>query len=177
MVGVVHYFATFVTVAAAFTPHGPSPSTWSRTKCGSPAGTHGPVPPGPYTVGLDRPGNDLKPCGSHGCNQPPSATHLECATKCNATTNCVAYVFAPANCSGAPDASICWLKSQSGGHGVKATCRNSKTIGSTGERRCRHPFEMGGRGLLGNHATGGVSSTPNGPRGARAPHRRHRPVA
>eukprot|EP00040_Diaphanoeca_grandis_P039529 m.259317 g.259317 ORF g.259317 m.259317 type:complete len:721 (-) comp37890_c0_seq1:266-2428(-) len=103
----------------------PDPSTWKRTPCGHPSSSQ---PAGPYNIGVDMPGNDMAPCGSPGCVLAVSATHLDCERKCNTTTNCVAYVFAPANCSG--NGNICWLKSGTV-KGDPRSCRNSRVLANS----------------------------------------------
>lgn len=124
---------TTAAVAAAsetlrVTAHRPAPSTWKRTACGSPSGTAG-VPAGVYTTGVDYPGNDMAPCGSKGCVLEESADHLDCERKCNSTQGCIAYIFAPANCSGVAGP-ICWTKDAIGGPDKGARCRNSRIMGS-----------------------------------------------
>eukprot|EP00041_Stephanoeca_diplocostata_P000687 m.16204 g.16204 ORF g.16204 m.16204 type:complete len:821 (+) comp10918_c0_seq2:311-2773(+) len=115
--------------ATKITAHRPDASTWKRTTCGSPAGSHPAVPPGPYTIGIDFPGSDMPPCGSDGCILNQSATPDDCETLCNTTKGCVAYIFAPATCSG-KSGPICWVKSAADGNGKKATCRNSRKMGN-----------------------------------------------
>ena len=109
------------------TAHRPAPSSWKRTLCGSPSGSHPATPAGPYTIGVDHPGADIPPCGSQGCVLTASASYLDCETKCNVTKGCYAYVFAPANCSGAAGP-ICWTKAAASGSGQKAQCRNSRQL-------------------------------------------------
>ncbi len=99
----------------------PALSTWKRTSCGCPDGS---IPPGPYTENVDYPGSDQTVCGPKGCVLPPTATYLDCETKCNDTADCVAYVFAPGDCG-----QICWTKSAVGRRVENATCRNSRVIG------------------------------------------------
>ena len=107
----------------------PPASTWSRTNCGH-AGSQG-VPAGPYVQGVDFPGNDIKPCGSDGCVLNSGSSHLDCESKCNSTQGCVAYVFAPLNCSRSTGP-ICWTKSSASGNGKKKVCRNSRKMGHPG---------------------------------------------
>eukprot|EP01062_Namystynia_karyoxenos_P066681 TRINITY_DN60603_c0_g1_i1.p1 TRINITY_DN60603_c0_g1~~TRINITY_DN60603_c0_g1_i1.p1 ORF type:complete len:745 (+),score=215.99 TRINITY_DN60603_c0_g1_i1:80-2236(+) len=82
---------------------------------------------GQYQTGIDRPGNDMAPCGADGCVMPQGSTNADCAAKCNATEGCKAYVWAGADCSGKSGA-ICWLKS-AGGLPVPHGCRNSQVMG------------------------------------------------
>lgn len=66
-----------------------------------------------YTTGVDYPGNDMAPCGPPGCILPVAGAPVDCEAKCNATSGCVAYIFAPADCSHVRGP-ICWLKSSIG---------------------------------------------------------------
>ena len=111
-----------------FTAHRPAAVTWKRTQCGSPSGSSPAIPAGPYTVGVDYPGNDIAPCGSVGCQLSATATVADCAAKCTAEGKCAAYIFAPANCSGAAAGAICWTKG-SVGKPLKRACRNSQVMG------------------------------------------------
>jgi len=84
-------------------------------------------PPGPYTPGVDYGGNDMAPCNFNGCVLPRFASHLDCESKCNATTGCVGYVFADSSCSGA-SGPICWTKSRMEGSGTRHECRDSRIL-------------------------------------------------
>ena len=108
----------------------PDASTWKRTMCGSPAGVHPAVPEGLLEIGVDRSGNDMPPCGSQGCVLASNATAADCEAKCAGALGppCVAYVFAPRNCSGEAGP-ICWLKSAMGTARKGAACRNSRVLG------------------------------------------------
>jgi len=70
----------------------------------------------------------MAPCGPHGCILDPKSTVLACEAKCNATTGCFGYVFAPATCSGV-SGPICWLKSSAAPATPGATCRDSRIMG------------------------------------------------
>lgn len=120
---------TFISVcAASISVVRPAVSTWSRTACGPPSSAHPETPSGPYTTGLDYPGNDMKPCGSAGCLLGTAASYLDCEAKCNTTSGCVAYTVAPADCSGAKGV-LCWLKDHADGSGTPRSCRNSRVVG------------------------------------------------
>jgi hypothetical protein len=107
----------------------PSASTWKRTQCGSPSGTHPAVPPGDYTTGEDHSGSDMAPCGADGCVMDKGTTHLECEKMCNTASGCVGYVWDEMGCDGkSANASLCWLKSGWGGAGQNK-CRNSRNMG------------------------------------------------
>lgn len=82
---------------------------------------------GAYMKGEDYGGNDMAPCGYSGCTLASNATHLDCETKCNATSGCLGYVFADADCSG-KSGPICWTKSSMGTESKKS-CRNSRVLG------------------------------------------------
>ena len=127
----VYFFAALGTVAPEtlrVAARRPDASTWKRTMCGSPAGTHPAVPAGTLEVGVDRAGNDMAPCGSAGCVLASSATAADCEAKCKTQGSaCAAYVFAPHDCSGEAGP-ICWLKSGVGST-RKASCRNSQVVG------------------------------------------------
>ena len=135
-VGVVGVAAAAAVVAASLLPvclagianinvvNRPAASTWKRTACGSPDSA---IPPVPYTENVDYPGSDQAACGANGCVLPATATYLDCETKCNTTSGCVAYVFAPGDCG-----QICWTKSAVGRKVTNAHCRNSRVIGSPG---------------------------------------------
>lgn len=79
--------------------HRPDSSTWHRTPCGHPGGSPA-ISPRKYTENIDLPGNDMSPCGKDGCEMNASATETDCLKKCQTTTGCVAFVFAPSDCSG-----------------------------------------------------------------------------
>eukprot|EP01051_Picozoa_sp_SAG22_P002132 SAG22_NODE_93_length_20834_cov_27.179503_10_plen_363_part_00 len=84
------------------------------------------VTPTPYITGKDISGGDL----SRG-PLPAGGTHLDCEERCNKTTGCVAYVFAPAGC--APEklpAPMCYLKDSVTGSSDNA-CRNYRVVGTT----------------------------------------------
>lgn len=79
---------------------------------------------GVYTKGVDYGGSDIAPCGFNGCVLSKESTHLECESKCNATSDCLGYVFADASCSG-KSGPICWTKGAMGRHSQRS-CRNSR---------------------------------------------------
>jgi hypothetical protein len=118
-------FALVAPLALDVTTYRPPSSAWKRTLCGSPSGKQPAQPATKYTEGVDHPGADLPPCGATGCVLANIATNLACEAKCNETKGCYAYVFAPAECSGAAGP-ICWTKSALDGAGTHATCRNSR---------------------------------------------------
>ena len=93
-----------------------------------PGASGGPVP-GPYTKGIDYPGDDMPPCNPQGCQMPAGSTHLDCEKKCNATSGCVAYIYDPLNCDGNTEHAICWLKSAlSSWPGDRNACRNARIL-------------------------------------------------
>jgi hypothetical protein len=104
----------------------PAATTWKRTKCGSPSGSHPAVPASAYTIGMDYAGDDMDPCGGKGCVLDKAATNADCAAKCKGMQGCAGYVFAPTNCSGTTGP-ICWPKSAMV-KGAKNNCRNSEVF-------------------------------------------------
>jgi hypothetical protein len=87
-------------------------------------------PGGDYTEGVDYGGNDIAPCGFNGCVLSKDDTHLDCESKCNATSGCQGYVFADASCSG-KSGPICWTKGAMGASSKKS-CRNSRVLKEAG---------------------------------------------
>ena len=83
---------------------------------------------GPYQVGVDYAAGDIAPCGILGCTLPKAATRLDCEAKCNATSACIAYVFADADCAGQGGQPICWTKGRGHMGASKTTCRNSRIM-------------------------------------------------
>ena len=106
----------------------PLASSWKRTPCGSPSGASPAVPAGDYTTNVDYPGGDISPCGSQGCVLNATDDHMVCEAKCKATDGCVAYIFAPANCSG-KTGPLCWTKGSVGAKSA-GSCRNSRVLGA-----------------------------------------------
>jgi len=82
--------------------------------------------PGEYTEGVDYAENDIAPCGKNGCVLDAESTHLDCETKCNATSGCAGYVFADASCSG-KSGPICWTKGAMKGPRQRS-CRSSRDL-------------------------------------------------
>ena len=82
--------------------------------------------------GVDYAGYDITGnCGTqtpyeNGCVMPASASHLDCETKCNNTKSCIAYVFAPHNCSTLPGP-VCWVKNGVGNPGKNTCCKSNIT--------------------------------------------------
>jgi len=84
-------------------------------------------PAGPYLEGFDFPSGDMPPCKSEGCSLPANSTYLHCEGICNATVDCLGFVFAEASCS--DDGPRCWTKADMNGRPTES-CRNSRVLGT-----------------------------------------------
>ena len=115
------------------TPHRPPPTTWRRSLCGTPSSVQPPTPDGAVEVGRDYPGDDVYPCGIHGCVMPPDSTIVDCKAKCSRAGLCGGVVFAAGKCSGRGGHAVCWTKSTLRSNAsVPGTCRDSQVVGYEG---------------------------------------------
>jgi len=134
--------ATSTAAKLSVTTHRPASSTWQRTTCGSPSGGHPAIPGTNYTQGVDFPGGDSAQCGSEGCVMHADAQPSDCEKRCTGPAGvkhgCIAYVFAPASCSGKAGP-VCWTKASVTGSGVKAACRNSQVFGQPASKAADIP--------------------------------------
>ena len=92
--------------------------------------------PTAYILNHDISGDDLS-----ASPLSDGSTHLDCEKMCNATKECVAYVFAPKGCNDKGDMpqNFCWLKSGVAAP-VKQTCRNYRVIRNSSDDSDIHPW-------------------------------------
>ena len=120
-----------LSASALVTPHRPPPASWVRSLCGTPSSVQPPTPDGPLRVGRDHPGNDVFPCGVHGCVMAANSTIVDCKAKCSQAGLCGGVVLAAAECSGR-GGPVCWTKSNLSTVSIPGTCRNSQSVGYEG---------------------------------------------